>query len=147
MSSNISCTGEKPAIVIKEKNGVAKIKVVRSSACGECKACILGSTENSVLLPARNEVGARQGDTVYFTAKQKPWFATLLLFLLPLTLLLVGLILSLALSVGELVSVAIGVGCMAVGFITVLILDKTVFSKKYLAQITRVEKMEDNTND
>ena len=147
MSSNISCTDEKPAIVIKEKNGVAKIKVVRSSACGECKACILGSTENSVLLPARNEVGARQGDTVYFTAKQKPWFATLLLFLLPLTLLLVGLILSLALSVGELVSVAIGVGCMAVGFITVLILDKTVFSKKYLAQITRVEKMEDNTND
>ena len=147
MSSNISCTGEKPAIVIKEKNGVAKIKVVRSLACGECKACILGSTENSVLLPARNEVGARQGDTVYFTAKQKPWFATLLLFLLPLTLLLVGLILSLAFSLGELISVAIGVGCMAVGFITVLILDKTVFSKKYLAQITRVEKMEDNTND
>ncbi|MBR7141581.1 MAG: SoxR reducing system RseC family protein [Clostridia bacterium] len=147
MSSNISCTGEKPAIVIKEKNGVAKIKVVRSSACGECKACILGSTENSVLLPARNEVGAKQGDTVYFTAKQKPWFATLLLFLLPLTLLLVGLILSLAFSLGELVSVAIGVGCMAVGFITVLILDKTVFSKKHLAQITRVEKMEDNTND
>ena len=147
MSSNISCTGEKPAIVIKEKNGVAKIKVVRSSACGECKACILGSTENSVLLPARNEVGARQGDRVYFTAKQKPWFATLLLFLLPLTLLLVGLILSLAFSLGELISVAIGVGCMVVGFITVLILDKTVFSKKYLAQITRVEKMEDNTND
>jgi positive regulator of sigma E activity len=88
------------------------------------------------------------GDTVYFVAKQKPWFATLLLFLFPLVLLLVGLIVSLSLGVDELISVAIGLGCMAIGFISVLILDKTYFSKKYLAQITRIEKnLEENTND
>ena len=148
MNSNVSCAGEKPAKVINNKNNVAKIKVIRSSTCGECKACILGNTESSVILPARNDVGAVVGDTVYFVAKQKPWFATLLLFLFPLVLLLAGLIVSLLIGVDELISVAIGLGCMAIGFISVLILDKTYFSKKYLAQITRIEKnLEDDTND
>ena len=146
--NNAVCQEEKPAKVIKNRNGVAKIKVLRSPACGECKACILGSSESSVILPARNEVNAKVGDEVYFIAKEKPWFATLLLFLFPLILLLIGLILSLSFGIGEVVSFLIGLGSMAVGFVTVLVLDKAIFSKKFLARITRIVKsMEDNTND
>lgn len=84
-------TGE--AIVVSVCGDEAIVKISKSSACGHdcasCKACSNPSYEISVI----NKIGAKAGDKVLIETKtSKVLFASFLLYILPVFLLIIGAI-------------------------------------------------------
>lgn len=82
-------TGE--AIVVSVCGDKAIVKISKSSACGHdcasCKACSNPSYEISVI----NKIGAKVGDKVLIETKtSKVLFASFLLYILPVVLLILG---------------------------------------------------------
>lgn len=82
-------TGE--AVVVSVCGNEAVVKISKSSACGHdcasCKACSNPSYEISVI----NKIGANVGDKVLIETKtSKVLFASFLLYILPVFMLIIG---------------------------------------------------------
>ncbi len=130
MNKNNDCR-EHIGTIVNVRDDIAYIERVRSDACGGCKACVLGREGDKLVLPANNEVGAKIGDSVLFLPPSpRPFLAILLLFVIPLSLMVVGLIVPLSLGVIEVYSILISLGSMVLGFGVTVLLDKLIFSKK-----------------
>ncbi len=76
-------------------NGTAEVIRERESACsGDCHQCSgCGSARQTMLLTARNPIGAREGDKVVIESSSGPVLkAAAILYILPLALFLAGFI-------------------------------------------------------
>jgi sigma-E factor negative regulatory protein RseC len=51
-------------LVKKTHGSMARVVIKRHAACGDCKACDLGTTKLSMTTDAKNQAGAKVGDTV-----------------------------------------------------------------------------------
>lgn len=78
-------------LVIETINDVAKIKVGRHNDCKNCGAC---PGNDSVIINAKNEIGAKPGQRVLFEVKEKSILkAAFIVFILPLITLFIGVML------------------------------------------------------
>ena len=82
-------------VKIKKLNpdGTAQVILIRQSACsGDCHKCSgCGAAQETLLLDARNPIGAKPGDLVSIEAKSGPVLAAAaIMYLLPLVLFLTG---------------------------------------------------------
>lgn len=74
-------------------DGTAQVIHVRESACsGDCHKCAgCGAAKETMLLTARNPIGAREGELVILSSKTGPVLAAAaVLYVLPLILFFVG---------------------------------------------------------
>lgn len=144
---NESCnTPQHIGKVVKVSKNSTTVEIVRSAECEGCKACVFASKKR-MKIPVSNTVGAKAGDTVIVSPPPaKPITAYLVLFGLPLVMLVAGLLLAVALTDKEayyFVGIAVG---LAVGLISVLTLDRLYYSKRYLAEIIKIQQGEINND-
>ena len=133
------CQRNYAGIVTKTNKNRVLVKIEKPTACGSCRACAMFVSNKNVFIPVINTVGATVGDEVEITSPQiKPLFATLMLLIFPLVLLICGLLIGSNFSFGELCTALTAIGFMTVGFLTALIVDRTILNVKYLSQTVKI---------
>jgi sigma-E factor negative regulatory protein RseC len=94
-------TGE----VIKVEGDTVTLRMKRTSACGQCRACTIGNTPDELRVTVKNECGAKENDRVRVDLKPEVFYkAALILYGLPLVGLLAGFWL------GDLIGARMGLG-------------------------------------
>lgn len=117
-------------------DGMAEVIRVRESACsGDCHKCSgCGAAQQTVLLKARNPIGAKPGDLVVVSSETKTVLkAAAVLYLLPLVLFLVGYLLGESLwQRGALM----GICCVVFSIILIRVYDRCLAKKEIEYTIT-----------
>ena len=83
-------------VISCKENGTAQVACLRQSACsGDCHKCSgCGAVQQSMLLTARNPIGARPGDIVIIESASGPVLAgAAVLYMVPLVLFIAGYLL------------------------------------------------------
>lgn len=110
-------------------DGTAQVLHIRQSACsGDCHQCAgCGAAEESLMLTARNPIGARPGDLVVIRSESGPVLtAAAVLYVLPLVLFFLGYILGMTWQLGALV----GGLTFALGIVLAVVYDRLVAKKR-----------------
>lgn len=110
-------------------DGTAQVLHIRQSACsGDCHQCAgCGAAEVSLMLTARNPIGARPGDLVVIRSESGPVLtAAAVLYVLPLVLFFLGYILGMTWQLGALV----GGLAFALGIVLAVVYDRLVAKKR-----------------
>lgn len=110
-------------------DGTAQVLHIRQSACsGDCHQCAgCGAAEESLMLTARNPIGARPGDLVVIRSESGPVLtAAAVLYVLPLVLFFLGYILGMTWQLGALV----GGLAFALGIALAVVYDRLVAKKR-----------------
>ena len=79
-------------IIISVNDDRAKVMLQRQTACGDCKACKLGSEDAKIEVDAINSVNAKIGDHVEIDIEHQSFLsAAFIMYLLPLFALIGGI--------------------------------------------------------
>ncbi|NLM44318.1 MAG: SoxR reducing system RseC family protein [Clostridiales bacterium] len=79
--------------ILEINDGMAKVLIVRHTACGNCGACQVGKENLNMILTAENTVGGKPGDMVEIELKTENFlFASLIMYGIPLAGLIIGLL-------------------------------------------------------
>lgn len=106
------------AIVTKLcENGMAEVAVTRMTACGSncgnCESCIF---QNELKTLAHNRIGARLGQRVEIESKSsKVYKATVLVYIVPIVLMVLGYLLAAFAGAGEGACIASSFAGLAIG--------------------------------
>ena len=121
---------EQTGIVEECVDGMAKVKITRSSACGDsCAACGMCPGRETVI-EAKNTCGAAKGDTVLLNMSSgKVLNAAFLAYIVPVILLVLGCVTGDYIFKSENVGILSGFFLMAVSFIAMHMLDKRLKSR------------------
>lgn len=133
------------AIVVKNNKNQAQVEIKRSAACDGCKGCSVGREGKSLRVWAQNPIGARVGQTVEIELSEATFLsATLIAYGVPLLAFILGVGLGfkvaipLNISAVEPFSLFVGLGLMAIGFLTIrFFTNREEVRKKYTARIVR----------
>jgi len=83
---------EKGQVIACKKNLVV-IRMTRTEACAQCRACIAGMSKKDMVLEAENECGAQVGDWVEMELRNNGFFhAVMIMYGIPLVALLAGIV-------------------------------------------------------
>ena len=110
-------------------DGTAEVIHIRQSACsGDCHKCSgCGAAKQTLLLTARNPIGAKPGDVVIVESESGPVLAgAAVLYMLPLVLFFLGFFLGSGWDLGALAG---GVG-FVLGIVLATLYDRLVAKKK-----------------
>ena len=116
-------------VVSCEPNGMARVSVLRQSACsGDCHKCAgCGAAEQTMLFTAVNAIGARPGDLVTVESASAPVLkAAAILYMVPLVLFIAGYLLGMRWQLGGLT----GLLAFALGIGVAIAYDRLVMKKK-----------------
>ncbi len=81
-------------LVLETRDGEAKVRFNRTSACGKCKACGMAAGDSQITVTAKNNVDAKVGDRVEVQFASKNALSTsAIAYLFPLAMLIGGLVL------------------------------------------------------
>lgn len=111
------------------QDGTADVVHVRQSACsGDCHKCSgCGAAKQTILLTAKNPIGAAEGDIVYIQSESGPVLAgAAVLYMLPLVLFFLGFLMGAARDIGAVMG---GVG-FVLGIAVATLYDRLVARKK-----------------
>lgn len=89
-----------------DPDGMAQVILIRQSACsGDCHKCSgCGAAQETLLLDARNPIGAKPGDLVNIESESGPVLAAAaVMYILPLVLFLVGYAVGMLWDLGALI--------------------------------------------
>lgn len=124
----------------------AIVNVKRQSACGQCKACELGTSEQKEInITAKNDVGAKVNDNVNLLIETPDILkAAIIVYCIPLVALLAGVGVSTYITRlmgidGETISIFAGLVCTGLSYILVKKKDaKLKKTKKYEPSIVEI---------
>jgi len=78
--------------VIEADDSFVTVRMTRTEACAQCRACTMGMQKEEMRLRAQNLCGAHIGDTVEIALEEGAFLrAAAILYILPLGLLVLGL--------------------------------------------------------
>ncbi len=132
--------------VVSIKGKMAQVKLMRHSACGNCKACKIGDDDGSVYSDVYNELNAKEGDHVEISMEEGNLLgAAAILYGFPL----VTMLLSVFIVNFILERISIGNHELILGAVVLLSLTATfaiirtkngkfIKSKKYLPVVTKI---------
>lgn len=126
----------KNGIVEDINSGIAKVKILRVSACGEncveCGAC--DKKSNTVI--AKNTLNAKVNDKVIVNMSDKLVLgAAFLVYIIPLIFLIIGYLIGHIIS--ENTGILLGFTFMVIAFLIIIYIDKK-FNKRYEAEIIKI---------
>lgn len=110
-------------------DGTAQVACLRESACsGDCHKCAgCGAVQQTMIVTARNPIGARPGDMVTIVSETGPVLkAAAVLYLLPLVLFVAGYLVGMQWKLGGL----LGASGFALGILLAVAYDRLVMKKK-----------------
>lgn len=110
-------------------DGTAQVACLRESACsGDCHKCAgCGAVQQTMIVTARNPIGARPGDMVTIVSETGPVLkAAAVLYLLPLVLFVAGYLVGMQWKLGGL----LGASGFAMGILLAVAYDRLVMKKK-----------------
>ncbi len=123
-------------LVVEVVDDVAKIKFMRTSACGNCKACGLRNGKEFVIVSAKNQLNAKVDDAVLVEIDTKlSMLASALAYLIPLFMLILGVIVggmvvnSFQMSNSDFVLASFGLIFCILGFLLLKVADN-IFKQK-----------------
>ena len=119
---------QKVKVIRCEADGTAKVMLVRQSACsGDCHKCSgCGAVEQTMLLTARNPIGAKPGDLVNISSESGPVLkGAAILYLLPLVLFIVLYLAGMRWQLGGLT----GLGGFILGLAAAMLYDRLVVKR------------------
>ena len=121
---------EQTGIVEECIDGIAKVKITRSSACGDsCAACGMCPGRETVI-EAKNVCGAAKGDTVLLNMSSgRVLNAAFLVYIVPVILLVIGCIIGDYIFKSENMGILSGFALMTVSFIAMHMLDRKLKSR------------------
>ena len=121
---------EQTGIVEECIDGMAKVKITRSSACGDsCASCGMCPGKETVI-EAKNDCGAVKGDTVVLNMSSgRVLNAAFLAYIVPVILLVAGCIGGDYIFKSENMGILSGFALMIVSFIAMHMLDKRLKSR------------------
>ena len=121
---------QQTGIVEECKNGFVKVKIVRGSACGDnCASCNLCPGRETVI-EAKNECGANIGDNVILDMEGgRVINAAFLVYIVPVISLILGTLLGTKLSGSENIGILCGFSLLALSFLIIHFLDKSLKAK------------------
>jgi len=119
--------------------GMAKLEVIRSEACKTCNVCFEGSGGNRMIF-AENSLGAKEGDRVTIELRSAVIAKlSFLLYLLPITGLLLGVVVVSQITVSEMMRALGGIAGFTVVSLAVFVyLRKTKPKQSYMTRITKI---------
>ncbi len=120
---------EETGVVVDVQNGLARVRIVRSSSCQSCATkdtCPFNSIgKRDWLVWARNEMNAQKGDTVKVSISPRSYLAAAaIIFILPVSVLLIAYIVAQALGVVEKLSVAISSTLALLSYLVIRAVDR-----------------------
>lgn len=121
---------EQTGYVIESKNGIAKIRVNRESACGgNCVSCS-GCPANAVIVEAEDNIGLRKGDmiTLYEDSRKVIKYAIIGYGFMAL-LLVIGAYIGYMITKRDIMALISAAVFLLVGFLIVKLIFKNVDSK------------------
>ncbi len=124
--------------IVENVNGdMVTVRIKRASACGEnCASCKGGCTPTEQIVSARNDAGAKKGDSVVLQMDNKyVLFAAFLVYILPLVALFCIYAAVFVFTEKEGVSALLGILAMTAVFAAVRILDKKLKDKYILIAV------------
>ncbi|MGB5823082.1 MAG: SoxR reducing system RseC family protein [Proteocatella sp.] len=133
-------------VVLELIGDKAVVNVKRQSACGQCKACDLGTSEQKEInITAKNDLGAKVNDKVNLLIETPDLLkAVIIVYLIPLVALLAGVGISTYVTKlmgidGETISIIVGLACTALSYMIVKNKDaKLKKTKKYEPAIVEI---------
>lgn len=134
------------AVVLNASNDELTVTLVRTQACGGCRACVAAFDEKQKTLTVKNACGAHVNDTVKIELeKDYALKAAGILYGLPLIFTLTGVFLGFftAPLVGlgayqDIVSFVAGVGCMVLSYMFIKNRDKRLDKDQYRPVATAI---------
>lgn len=85
--------------IVKIENGLAKVQIMRHTACGDCGACQIGQDNLVMETLAKNSVSAKIGDQVEIeTQTISVLRASLIIYTFPLIMFIIGCLLGYTLA-------------------------------------------------
>ncbi len=121
---------EQTGYVIESKNGIAKIRVNRESACGgNCVSCS-GCPANAIIVEAEDNIGLRKGDmiTLYEDSRKVIKYAIIGYGFMAL-LLVIGAYIGYMITKRDIMALISAAVFLLVGFLIVKLIFKNVDSK------------------
>lgn len=130
---------QEEGLIVEVRGELAKVEIQRSSACGHCHACQMG-TNGMMIAEVQNPVNAKVGEKVKIeTPSGAVLKATFMVYIFPLTGLAVGYIIGKAITHSELIGIGLGIGMIVFSFFLLHWYDKKIArSKKLVPKITEV---------
>lgn len=121
---------EQTGYVIESKNGTAKIRVDRESACGgNCVSC-KGCPSSAVIIEAKDDIGLNRGDVItLFEDSSKVIKHALIGYGLMALLLVVGAVVGFMLTQRDIIALIFAAAFLLVGFLIVKFAFRNVESK------------------
>lgn len=111
------------------KNGYAEVRLMRKTACENCRMCLMPREEMFVKLKIKNKIGAQRGDIVSIEMKNKAIIgASILVYMVPLLLLTFVLIFTYKLKLW--ICLTASLGTLFLSYVLLFVLDKFIFVKK-----------------
>ena len=121
---------EQTGIVEECTDGMAKVKITRSSSCGDsCASCGMCPGKETII-EVRNDCGAAKGDTVLLNMSSgKVLNAAFLAYIVPVILLVLGCVAGDYIFKNENMGILSGFALMIVSFIAIHLFDKKLKSR------------------
>lgn len=117
-------------IVVDIKKSQAVVRIMRTSACGNCSMCGLTADKKFIDIDVENTLNAKKGDTVSIELSGNLVVKlSLIVYLLPLFFAFVLLICGAVFKLEEYLQIILFTGGLIVGFVIVRVIDKKISKK------------------
>ena len=120
--------------------GRAEVEVLRGTSCGDaCGSCHVCKYASKIEVEAKNDISARVGDRVEIETRSRDIYsAAFLVYVMPFVLFFIGYAVSAWLGAAEGVSVIVSFAALAVGFFTVVIVNRLRRKNEIAFVITKI---------
>lgn len=123
--------------VIGTEGKLARVRFIRSTACGNCVACGMSKDAKEVIIAVNNSTNAKIGDWVEIEFNtQKALASSAIAYIFPLAMLVIGVAAGYFLVNGgviqadkEIVAAGLGIGLTILAFLIIRILDPVLRKK------------------
>lgn len=126
--------------VVSVKDGMAKVKMIRTHDCGGCKACLFAG-KGDIVIPARNTVEAKEGDQVRVDLNKSSvhsLLAVLIALGIPL-LLMIGAVVGCSLwGLKDWITFVVAIAVLVVGFGVTVFTDRLLRKSRLAAAIVEI---------
>ena len=129
-------------IVTAVKGDTAKVKIDKKDECSKCGMCLFPKNASSIIIDAKNTLGAGVDDTVIVENSSEPkLIASILVFVIPLLLIGLAVLINYLWIKSEIWILILGVLFIVLWYTILAVLDKKfVKLKKFSAKIIEIIK-------
>lgn len=123
---------EEEGLIVEVQGKMAKVQIQRSSACGHCHACELG-TNGMMIAEVQNPVNARVGEKVKIEiAPSSLLQAAFMVYIVPIIGLVVGYLIGSTITHSESIGICSGVAMLLLSFFILYWYDKKISKHRNL---------------